>query len=274
MSCPRNIIGIHGAPRSGTSWLGQIFNSSPLVAFRFQPLFSHSLKGYINERSNGQEILEFYQKTFDTKDQFILQKDPSIHKNYPSFEKSRIHEYLVFKHVRFHHVLTNLLSKSNLKLIMVIRHPCAVINSWIKAPKEFLPEWDPAKEWYTAESKNRGRVEEYYGYEKWKELTVLFINLKKRYPERTYLLKYQDLITNTTQQVTDLFNFCNIPIGRQTYQFLQKSTSGHTEHPYGVYRSKIHDDDWKTSLPVYIQNEILEDLHKSQIHSLFNEKGI
>ncbi len=38
------IIGLHGAPRSGTTWIGQIFNSAPQVAFRFQPFFAHAFR--------------------------------------------------------------------------------------------------------------------------------------------------------------------------------------------------------------------------------------
>ena len=39
--CFMKNVAIFGVPRSGTSWLGQIFNSSPMVAYRFQPLFSY-----------------------------------------------------------------------------------------------------------------------------------------------------------------------------------------------------------------------------------------
>ena len=42
-------IAIHSAPRSGSSWLGQILNSSPKVCFRFQPLFSYAFKDYLND---------------------------------------------------------------------------------------------------------------------------------------------------------------------------------------------------------------------------------
>ena len=40
------IISIHGVPRSGTSWLGQILDSSPKVRYKFQPLFSYAFKKY------------------------------------------------------------------------------------------------------------------------------------------------------------------------------------------------------------------------------------
>lgn len=49
-------IAIFGVPRSGTSWLGQLFNSSERVAYRYQPLFSYAFKGRLNENSTLDEI--------------------------------------------------------------------------------------------------------------------------------------------------------------------------------------------------------------------------
>ena len=60
MHTPERIISINGVPRSGTSWLGQIINSSPDVAFRFQPLFSYTHKGALREDSSVMEIMKFY----------------------------------------------------------------------------------------------------------------------------------------------------------------------------------------------------------------------
>ena len=41
-------IGLHGVPRSGTSWLGNIFNSSPDLTYKHQPLYSYAFKNYLN----------------------------------------------------------------------------------------------------------------------------------------------------------------------------------------------------------------------------------
>ena len=40
-------VAIHGVPRSGTSWIGEIINSSPNVLYKFQPLFSYALKDFL-----------------------------------------------------------------------------------------------------------------------------------------------------------------------------------------------------------------------------------
>src|SRR5258705_10876641 len=91
------IIGIHGVPRSGTSWLGQIFNSHPQVAFRFQPLFSYAFKSYLNLNSSKVEMDDFFERIFLSDDYFINMKDSEIHKNYPVFQKNPQPQVLMYK---------------------------------------------------------------------------------------------------------------------------------------------------------------------------------
>ena len=54
-----NTIAIFGAPRSGTTWLGQLFNSSPNTLYRYQPLFSYEFKDYLSESNTKQNIKQF-----------------------------------------------------------------------------------------------------------------------------------------------------------------------------------------------------------------------
>ncbi len=56
-------IAVHGVPRSGTSWLSEIFNSSPRVLFKYQPLFSYVLKDFLNPGSSREEIGAFFEKS-------------------------------------------------------------------------------------------------------------------------------------------------------------------------------------------------------------------
>jgi hypothetical protein len=67
------IVGIHGAPRSGTSWLGQLFNSSEHVAYRYQPFFSYAFKERLSVRSGALEIQRFFDDLRNTEDDFVLQ---------------------------------------------------------------------------------------------------------------------------------------------------------------------------------------------------------
>ena len=53
-------IAIHSVPRSGSTWLGQIFNSSSLVIYKYQPLFSYAFKGRLSPQSTNNKIVQFF----------------------------------------------------------------------------------------------------------------------------------------------------------------------------------------------------------------------
>ena len=97
-------IAIFGAPRSGTSWLGQIFNSSPNVAYRYQPIFAYSFDGMLNEDCTFEEIRSFHHDLLRTKDPFVLQKQNISGRNTPRFKKAAI-KFLVWKEVRYLEVI-------------------------------------------------------------------------------------------------------------------------------------------------------------------------
>src|SRR5436305_252996 len=99
------IVAIHGAPRSGTSWLGQLFNSSENVAYRYQPLFSYAFKQRLTSTSTRREIELFFDDLLFTEDDFVLQRGAASLAGYSlEFEKAEI-THLVYKEVRYHCVL-------------------------------------------------------------------------------------------------------------------------------------------------------------------------
>ncbi|MFN3875509.1 MAG: sulfotransferase, partial [Flavobacteriales bacterium] len=145
---PLHAIAIHGAPRSGTSWLGEIFKSSPKVAYRYQPLFSYAFKGRLSPASTAEEIEAFYRDLWATDDPFVLQRDPRIHPDHPQAAPAADATHLVYKEVRYHHIVHNLLDRSPItRLVAIIRDPRAVIDSWMRAPSEFKAGWDIMREW-------------------------------------------------------------------------------------------------------------------------------
>ena len=93
-------LAIHSVPRSGSSWLGQIFNSSPSVCFRFQPLFSYAFKDYLNKESTMEDILRFFEVIARSNDDFLLQKDKVYSGEYPCFDKKEQFSHIVYKEVR------------------------------------------------------------------------------------------------------------------------------------------------------------------------------
>ncbi len=229
-------IAIFSVPRAGSSWLGQIFNSSPNVAYRFQPLFSYAFKDLLNENSTFDDIEKFHLDIFNTKDSFVLQHTNVSGKDNPKFNKKEI-THLVWKEVRYLHIISNLLEKCDIKIISLVRNPLAVINSWLRSPKEFRRDlgWNEVKEWRYATLKNNSRKEEYNGFEKWKESTELFLNLKEKYPNNFYLVKYNVLLHKTLVEIKKIFNFCNLAVDEQTKNFIKNSKTQDDNDPYGVF---------------------------------------
>ena len=266
MSHKFNVISIHGVPRSGTSWLGQIFNSHPDVAYRLQPLFSYRFKNRINLNSTKDVICDFFDELYQVKDDdFILEKWRD-HNN-PielDFKKNTSKNFLVMKMVRYHHLIEKfLLSDENLKVIGIVRNPCAVIYSWLNAPKEFNNKWDVLSEWRYAPSKNLGRIEEYNGFEKWKELALTFLELEQKNPERFLFIQYEQLVTDPNSIIENAFSFVGLKMERQVLDFIKSSQSYHSEDAYAVFKSPNVKDKWRSELDQRISEEIINEIHRT-----------
>lgn len=255
-------IAIHSVPRSGSTWLGSIFDSQPEVIYKLQPLFSYALKDRLTPISTKKEIDDFFDDLEKSRDDFMDQKDGKDKGIIPVFKKEKA-TTIVYKEVRYHHLLKNLMEKEDgIKVIGLIRNPLSAISSWLKAPKEFRAEkgWKVEEEWQFAAKKNLNKAEEFNGYEKWKEVTYIFESLQKQYPTRFYLLNYDDLLEDMNRTVEKLFEFCNIGITEQTRNFIYQSKSTEQADPYSVFKSKKKDDAYKRNLPQCIIDEITNDL--------------
>ena len=258
------IVSIHGVPRSGTSWLGQIFNSHPNVTYRHQPLFAYRFKDRINLRSTKEEILSFLRELYNvTEDDFILdvERRKEAEEFWVNAKKEATPAYLVMKMVRYHHLLRLFLEDiEDIKVIGIVRHPCAVINSWLQAPKEFRPEWNPLEEWRYASKKNAGRIEEFNGFEKWKEVAQMFLEFEKVFSDRFTIVKYEDLIHQTEREVFRLFSFVGLDMPEQTYNFVKLTRQRHSSNPYSVFKDPCFYRRWEKELDKTIYDEIIGEL--------------
>ena len=264
------IISIHGVPRSGTSWVGQIYDSSKNVRYKFQPLFSYAFKNEIGLESTQNELMKFYTRIYNYEDNFLDQKQKKEEGVYPSFNnKYKSPEFLVTKMVRYHYLIPHLLkTMDNLKVVGIIRHPCAVLNSWRKAPREFLEEWNFKEEWRFAQSMNKFKPEQYYGFNKWKEATKLFLEMKEQFKERFYLINYENLVDNPLRLSKELLNFAGIEWGEQTEEFIENSTTISQEDVYSVYKGSKDTEKWKQELDEEIQKKVLEEIDNTELKGL------
>ena len=254
-----NRFALHSVPRSGSSWLGAVLSNHPEVNYFFQPLFSKSFSSQLDINSSLEEIIEFYSQLYSSNDSFINQ----ISLGKANDTKNNLARNILYKEVRYHHLLHNLLVKDpEIKIIGLVRNPLSTINSWLNAPKEFRKDlnWKELEEWRTAPKKNRNRDEEYNGYEKWKETTLLFEKLDSLYTNRFKLVKYSDLINNSTESFENIFHFMNLELHPKVLTFLSKTNSENNNDSYSIYRKDASDDQWKTQLNPIIIQEIQKDL--------------
>ena len=98
-------VAIFGCPRSGTSWLGQLFNAHETVLYRYQPLFAYEFKDWFGRRGLTERTLgDFHSALIDARSDFVLtdlrppKKGPATH--------------LVWKEVRFHKLGTDQWAKA------------------------------------------------------------------------------------------------------------------------------------------------------------------
>lgn len=257
------VLALHGAPRSGTSWLGQLLNSSEHVAYRYQPFFSHAFRGHVTRSSSHAAIKTFITDLLASEDEFLLQKGhKQLAASTPEFQKAEI-THLVYKEVRFHHLLPTLMDAlPDLKVIGLVRDPRSVLSSWAMAPREFDSAWSLEDEWRKAPSKNAGLEENWYGFERWVQLTGLFLRLQRHWPNRFHVLRYEDLVADPFGVTEFLFHFAGLPFSTQTAAFITASTSSDDGEPYGVFRR--HGQPPTKCLPDNIARQIEQGLRDTE----------
>jgi sulfotransferase family protein len=271
VKAPERVVYIAGVARSGTSWIGQIINSSPRVCFRFQPLFAYEFKGRVDEDSDQATYERLFRDIFNTSSPFLIQGDKQASGEYPKFEKNADPDILVFKENRYQSVLEPMIRRVLfLQAVGIVRHPCAVLNSWRHNSKEFPPGSEILKEWRFGNCKNKGN-EDYFGYYKWKEIANLYLDLRDKYPDRFALLRYEDAVHTPQQTIPALFEFLKIPFEEASQRFLLDSTAAHDGSYYSVYKDKSVADKWRKELDAHIIDEIHADLAGTRLEQFLGD---
>lgn len=259
----KNVVAVYGVPRSGTSWLGQIIDSCPDVAFRFQPLFSYRFKNRITTESTSEDIEDFFRELYcEDKDEFLNQSDKKKSGIYPIFkEKISDPSILSYKEAKYLYTVPLLLERcKKIKIVGIVRNPYDVLESWINAPSEFRKGWDIMDEWKFATGKNEFRPENYFGYYKWKECIKLNAEMKKKYPNNFITVRYEDLSENAIDVSKHMFSFLDMIYTDQTENFIKESQSKTVDNVYTVYRKKNEIRKRQFYLPEEVKLKISKDL--------------
>lgn len=271
MKSIESIIYLAAVARSGSSWVGQILAAHPQICFRFQPLFAHELKGQVSEDSSTEEFSQFFRKLSMPVEGFMRQDDKITSGEYPENIESGNETILALKENRYQSVIGPMLRKMpSLRVIGLIRHPCAVLNSWRKNAKEFPPQSDFQKEWRHGMCKNSG-PEDYFGYYKWKEVSNLYLDLSDQFPDRVCIMHYDRLVEDPASCCEAILNFCGLEYAPEVAAFVEKSNSYNNSSYYAVYKHPSVAIKWRKEMPKNIIEEVYADLFGTRLEQFLYE---
>jgi hypothetical protein len=228
-----------GAPRSGTTWLGEIINSSATVAYRYQPMHAYSFPLRTTVSATTQEIDEFFRALLETDDPYVTRlRSGAFGARVPDFVKKEP-THIVFKETHFPVECARMLEVTpDVKLIGIIRDPVACIESWYGVENEFAASSDIRTEWQAAPSRNSNLRGEVFGFDGWYLTVSTILRAQELFPERVEVVQYEKLVDSPMTSVSQLFTMLGLEVDDQTSHFLRESREKLDASPYGVYRQK------------------------------------
>lgn len=262
---PTRVGWLSGMPRSGTTWLSQMFASSSHVRVKFCPLFSYEFKNVLSKDSSSQEWASFFEAVFATPSPFMdqehLRKDGLV----PTYPDKWSASTLIIKSNRFHHLSPDLLAKApQARLLYLVRHPAATICSWLSNPTEFPSDADPMEQWKSGACRKTD-AGEYWGFDDWKWATSQALKLHRKYPTRVRVQEYSKLVKDPMVEAPSLFDFFGVPLGPETLDFIDKSRARHDESKRSVFKTPGPDIAWKTRLDSGIAQAIEREVRGTEL---------
>ena len=265
------VVWLTGMPRSGTTWVSQFFAASPHIRVKFCPLYSYTFKNSMTEKDDASSWNSFFKRVYETRDEYMDQTYLSKEGLIPVFrDKDEYPQTLLIKSNRHHHLTESLLGKlPDLRMIALVRNPLAAINSWICNPTEFPSDADPLQEWRSGSCRKKG-IGEYWGFDDWKSVTLMHLNLENIYSDRFFLHRYEELIRNPYEQARVMFDQIGVQYSQHVDDFIRNSKLKHVEHPRSVFKTRQNNNKWKTQLDSRIIESILSDLSNTVLEKFID----
>lgn len=264
---PEETIFLTGAPRSGTTWIYEIFsallNSSfgvwePLNPrnYRIMKRFEEPLRPYLNPANEDQALYRFFETLLKGQ---LYQTSTMERFDLPRFFRiAKSSDPLIVKSVRGNRLLPWILEHFKLKnACLLLRHPCAVISSqlnhgsweYVKHPKnlkhpkivrELLDELPRVKELVKKDLRPEEKLAITWGFD-------YYVPLKFIHKNNYHLLFYEHIVRNGREALLPVCKQLGVDsTGFDIVSLLNKNSMTTKLEEHGVTKDPI--SKWKSRL--------------------------
>lgn len=113
----------------------------------------------------------------------------------------------------------------------------------------------------------------------WQVYLEKFVEFQTRYPDRAYLIRYEDLVSLSDRKVREIIDFCDLPYRNEVRKFFHSKASIHTTGH--VNKEKLSRDfftssigRWKNDLSAEIVNQIQRDCNRQMNNFNYTWKDV
>lgn len=254
-----------GLPRSGTTWIGEVVNTSPGVKYFFEPFnfrfipeaIPHRQK-YVHSTDQDEDFARYCRDAFAGK---INHQHYKFHLNWiykkiPWFPGrvtiKDVNSLLALEWIDYH---------INPKIVMIMRHPCAVASSWfrlwggpqkeletlleqlLKQPKLMRDYLQPFEELMR---KAQGFWQQVGVF--WGAMYYVALEQQKKHPH-WLVVQHEQFCQQPIQAYRQLFEKLDLPWSARTNDFLSISTQKNSKNPFIPQRIPSQEaEKWKQEL--------------------------
>ena len=217
----KNLVWIFGSPRSGTTWTSSKLLSHKTLRWEEPLLGSH----IADSRELGQSFISRIEEHSHREHYFFCQKHQDIWQYY--LRKLILHRI----YAQFKDLTTKIIIKEpngsmaadiisaclpNSKILIILRDGRDVINSQITALSEGGYAVKVAGGKFQPLAGERRRITILMNSRKWKKLVEILMNTYQNHNKNLrYIVRYEDLLENTFDELLKLYQFIDIPIEKK-----------------------------------------------------------